>query len=135
MNRALTEARKADRIKMADAVIALARSHHFTAGRRDPTLCGPREVVVELAMPRGLYLNVCFNGDGPDSMRDVHVLSWHVRDNKKTKLSPYFWANVNRYHFQKATQVAYGFDLLMTTLHPAFAAISSGLAFSTPEKV
>lgn len=135
MNRELTEARKADRIKMADAVIALARSYDFTAVRRDPTLCGPREVVVELAMPRGLYLNVCFNGDGPGSMRDVHVLSWHVRDFKTTKLSTFFWRDVNSYHFQKATQVTYGFNQLIFTLHSAFAAINSGLAFSTPEKV
>jgi hypothetical protein len=135
MKRGLTEARKADRIKMADAVIALARSYDFTAARRDPALCGPREIVVELALPRGLYLNVCFNGDGPNSMRDVHVLAWHVRDFETTKLSPYFWSDVNTYHFQKATQVAYGFDQLIITLHSAFAAINSGLAFSTPEKV
>jgi hypothetical protein len=135
MKRELTEARNADRIKMADAVIALARSYDFTAERRDPDVCGPREVVAELAMPRGLYLNVYFNGDGPDSIRDVHVLSWHVRDFKTTKLSTFFWPDVNGYHFQKATQVAYGFDQLMITLHTAFAAINSGLAFSTPEKV
>jgi hypothetical protein len=123
---ALSERRKVDRHLMAETIEAKAVSYgfHATIEQRPP-----RETWVEIRTRHGLYLTVDFDGTSPQP--DVFVLPWHIR-RAHTKLSREFGVpgcEVNPYHFQKLTAVAYGFADLMRHLDRQFSMIRDGSAF------
>ena len=122
----LTEKRKADREKMAAAVIALATECDATAAI-DPDWPGERAIMLEIRAARGLCLNIDFDGDSPQP--DVHVLSWHMSTDVDTCFADAF-GDLNRFHYRKATGVAHGFDELLRSIHTGLTLAASGEAFS-----
>jgi hypothetical protein len=105
----LSERRKADRAAMLAGVVALLNHLHVDYADVTEELLGmcPRRVAVELRLPRGLCLTVDFDGDSPQP--DCHVLSWRVSTRSSACLSDVF-QSVNNYHFQKATDIAEGYE-------------------------
>lgn len=127
----LTERRKADRIKMADQVVAICWKFGIgaTAIPHGECYVGPHATMVKIKGPRGLCLNLDF--DGKSGQPDVFVLPWHIRSGE-AKLSLAFEAragSVNPYHRQKCTAVAYGFERLIDHLELVFTCVQAGAAF------
>jgi hypothetical protein len=125
----LTERRKADRNQMIAGVQCLLDRLGVEYRRNEKELAGmcPRRVSLELTLPRGLQLTVDFDGDSPQP--DVHVLSWHVSTTSSACLSDVF-QSVNEYHWQKATDIAHGFERLLALLESRIRAAQDGSAFS-----
>jgi hypothetical protein len=125
----LSERRKADRKKMMAALEELLNRLGVTYRRTEDELKGmcPHRLSVELDMPRGLQLTVEFDGESPQP--DVHVLSWHVSSQSGACLSEVF-PNVNNFHFQKATDITYGLDHLLSLLELRIESVQDGTAFS-----
>lgn len=126
----LTERRKADRLKMAEIVRALAVECGAKAEIVDKPYgdLSPQEIVVKIVAPGGLRLGVDF--DGKSCQPDVHVLSWHVDSSKADAcLADAFAHSLNRIHFHKATDVAYGFDALCDVLRRKLAMCADGTAY------
>lgn len=130
----LTEKRKADREKMAAAIIALATECGATAAI-DPDWPGERAIMIRIQAARGLRLYIDFDGDS--SQPDVYVLSWHMSTDVDTCFADAFSRGgrvpLNSIHWRKATDVAYGFDALLTALRASLLQAQSGEAFS-PER-
>lgn len=126
---ALTERRKADRAKMAEAVRALAVEMGCAATVVDRPYgdMSPQEIVVNIRTDRGLCLGVDF--DGQSTQPDVHVLSWHMATDVDTRLSDAF-GSVNPHHFRKSTDVARGLDQLLDVLRRKLALCRDGSAYS-----
>ena len=96
-----------------------------------PERNGSRRMAVDLTGPHTLGLTVTFQGDSPHSEPDTYVLSWHMRpwdnEGKGWQLNPATFGNgVNQ---DKATDVAYDFNALITKLARRFKAIEDGSAF------
>lgn len=126
----LTEKKKADRMKMAGVVIALAQEHGAAASI-DQDWPGERAVMVCIRADRGLCLNIDFDGESPQP--GVHVLSWHMALDVDTCFSNSFGSagcSINSYHFRKATDIAHGFDDLCATLSHRLDQVATGEAFS-----
>jgi hypothetical protein len=123
----LTERRKDDRALMAGHVAELARQYGLCAvvtGEQH----GSRETSVDLTFPHGLKLTVKFRGRSHGAGPDTYVLSWHgVEDG--WRLVPGAFGAVNTFHGHKATDVAHGFDSLLSLLERRFARITDGSAF------
>lgn len=126
-----TERRKSDRAKMADAVAEIAREYGATAtiepeGSND--IC-PRRVMIRIEAQRGLCLNLDF--DGKSCQPDVYVLSWHFNHDTDACFSDRFasFGSLNRFHFRKATHVAYGYTALIATLERCLDLAQGGEAF------
>ena len=128
----LTEKKKADRIKMAELVRALAVEMGLTAEVVDKPFgdMSPHMIMVKIRSKEGLKLHVDF--DGKTSQPDVHVLSWHMDTDVDTRLADAF-GDINRFHYCKATDIAYGTDELLRILAWKFLKIQNGTAFS-PER-
>jgi len=127
----LTERRKADRAQMAQAVVALATELGATARLKpEGESLSPHEVNVHIRAARGLCVTASFDGQSPQP--DVHVVSWHMARDVDTCLADTFTraGEPNRYHFRKATAVAYGFDNLLHVLRTGLELAASGEAFS-----
>jgi hypothetical protein len=122
----LTEKRAADRLKMAADLIATAQAHGAVAyiDREWPE---PRAIMVNIETPRGLRINIDF--DGTSLQPDVFVMSWHIHHTSDTKLSPAF-GDINPYHRRKATDVAYGFTDLCDRLARSLDMAAAGTAFA-----
>ena len=88
----------------------------------------PREICVRLKGPRGLSLTIDLDGDSMLSREGTFVLSWYgVQDPYKLALS--FTPDVNPYHFHKATDVCYSFDVLLRVLKRRLQSAADGSAF------
>lgn len=124
-----SERRQADRLRMIAGVEALLQRYAVAYRRTEQELAGmcPRRLSVELCLPRGLQLSIDFDGDSPQL--DVHVLSWHVSTKSSACLSAVF-PSVNNYHFQKATDIAEGYDRLLAVLERRIVQAQDGSAFS-----
>lgn len=132
MTKPLTETRKADRAEMVRRLEALVLSKGATCEvEPPPSIWGPRAVMVAIEAARGLALSVDFNGDS--SQPDTHVLSWHVKLGCNTKLQAGFAPSVNSCHFRKATDIANGFDELLTIIGARLDSVNSGAAFQPGE--
>lgn len=131
MTAELTERRKADRVKMAAALVDLASAYQFAA-HAEPEQPGTRRAAVRLEFPRGLRLTVDFDGAKRIQRPDVYVLSWHGVDDG-VRLHPGMFGNVNRHYGHKATDVAHGFDQLLRILQERFRCIRDDSAFITEE--
>lgn len=125
----LTERRKADRMAMIVGVEDLLKRLGVQYQRTEAELAEicPRRLSVELTLPKGLQLTVDFDGDSPQP--DCHVLSWHMSTASSACLSNVF-QSVNNYHFQKATDIAEGYAMLLAVLEDRIAAAQDGTAFS-----
>ena len=125
----LTERRKADRETMMAGVEALLQRLKvpYRHDELNLSIICPRRVSIELMFPRGLRLTVNFNGDSPQP--DVFVLSWHVSTKSRACLSDIF-DSINNYHFQKATDIATGYERLLWKLESRILAVQDGSAFS-----
>lgn len=128
---ALTERKKADRAQMATAVAMLAASLGAAVEierEGENSIC-PRRVMVGIRAARGLCVSVDF--DGQSCQPDVHVISWHMSTDCDTCFADTFEraAGLNRYHFRKATAVAYDFDALLVSLAAGLELAQSGAAF------
>jgi hypothetical protein len=124
----LREQNAAHRAEMARLIEALALETGATAERcRSSVLC-PQETALYLRAARGLCVRVEF--DGQSVQPDVYVLSWHTtRDSDAELNQATFGGSVNRYHRQKATYVAHGFDELRAHLRSGLELAASGRAF------
>lgn len=123
----LSETRKADRQKMAEMVIKLARRLGAKADFNEVFKDHPSEVWVDIEAPGGLQLTIDF--DGKSWQPNTYVLSWHMAYDSPRRLSPDYWPSLNTVHFLKATDVARGFDELANTLAVRLAAAASGSAY------
>lgn len=129
MTRTLIETRKADRAVMAEQVRALCEALGIPA-RVEVARFGdiePRLITTLIEAPRGLRLNIDFDGD--TSQPGVHVLSWHMDTDCDTCLSDAF-GRINPHHFRKSTDVAYGMSDLLEVLRRRLAQVNDGSAFS-----
>ena len=132
MTKPLTETRKADRAEMVRQLEALVLGKGASCEvEPEPAMWGPRSVMANIEAPRGLALSVDFNGDS--SQPDTHVLSWHVKHGHATKLQASFAPSVNPFHFRKATDIAHGFDELLSTISQRLDSVNSGAAFQPEE--
>lgn len=124
----LTEKRKADRQKMADALVVLAKELNAEAFI-DPEWTGwnPREIMVCIKANGGLCLNVDFSGTS--SQPDVYVLSWHMDTKSDNKLQPNFTLSVNNYHFRKATDIGEGFEDMCRHVFRGLQKVQDGTAY------
>lgn len=124
----LTETRKADRTEMVQQLKALVLDKGSACEvEPPPSIWGPRAVMLNIETAQGLALSVDFNGDS--TQPDIHVLSWHVKHGQDIKLQPNFAPSVNSHHFRKATDIAYGFDELLTIIGQRLDSVNSGEAF------
>ncbi|MDW9491723.1 hypothetical protein [Sinorhizobium meliloti] len=125
----LSETRKADRAKIAELVSALCSEfridHSWTREGFDEAY--PKAHVITIMAPRGLCVRIEL--DGESCQPNVHVLPWHVSHAVDTCLADAF-GDINKYHFRKLTDVAYGTDGLLRHLRQKFELIKSGAAFS-----
>lgn len=128
----LSERRKADRSQMARILADKCRQAGATA-----------VVDAEGSDPYAKHctrLSVFLNGfaawvdfDGKSVQPNTFVVPWHAESGIETKLSDMFGVtaggNVNQYHRQKCTAVAYGFDDLVTKVISALQMLADGSAF------
>lgn len=126
----LTEKKKADRLKMAAAIEALAVECGAVFCEREemPDDC----IRVEIQAARALRIAVEFDRHNPQP--DVYVLSWNFGAFGFDRLNEATFGNVNAAHKHKATHVARGFDDLCERLREGLEMAKDGSAFlETPE--
>lgn len=123
---ALTERRKADRLKMADEIESIVRECGATCVRSDPAPLSPRGIWLEIEGAGGLCVTVDL--DGESVQPDIHVVAWHVSGDSDSCLAASF-GDVNPHHFRKATHVAYGFEALRQEVRRGLMAARDGSAF------
>ena len=121
-----TEKRKADRLAMAAELETLIVASGAQYEREDNCSYYPQAIRLHITANKGLQLTVDL--DGKSCQPDVHVLSWHgLRGDDK--LNSHTFGSVNTFHWGKATDVAYGFDALCSTLEDRLAKVQSSAAF------
>lgn len=125
----LTERKKADRAKMATAVIALAEEFGiaYEVEKEGENSMRPRRWQVSIVTPRGLACS--FDFDGQSCQHDVFVNAWHTIRNTDVCLSDAFPGEVNRCHFGKSTTLCYGFDELCAHIRKVLEMAANGSAF------
>lgn len=99
----------------------------------DELMTRDRKVWIHLHGPRGLSLTIVLDGDSNLQREGCFVLSWHFRGpdyGAGTKLNPTVWASVNQCHFHKATDIAYGFDSLLSVVRRRMSQANDGTAFT-----
>ena len=127
MIKPLSTTRKADREVMSVAVAVLARHFGATATLSNPEYA-PKDIRIDIKAARGLCVAVEFRGKSTQS--NVYVLSWNMHYNSIDQLNDAtFGGQVNPYHKQKATYVAYGFVELCEKLSKGLTLAKSGEAF------
>ena len=124
--RHLTERRAADRAAMADDLQQLAESMGAKAIRPEPY--APRQVRLEIEVPGGAYLPLCFEGDN-GRYSDMHVPTWNVRTSSLYAFADAM-GDVNPYHFAKASRGADGYDALRAVVARDLAILLSGRGYS-----
>lgn len=122
----LTERKKADRIKMGEALHALAISKGAEC-LIEEVGCG-REHFVNLIVSAPGGLHVHFSLDADSCQPDVHVIPWC---SWTRRLAPDFGPSVNPHHGAKSTHVAYGFDALLADFDRALTRAQNGTAYET----
>lgn len=142
-DRALTTAKKADRLKMAkvltDRINALPPEMQAKAtldiesGDREDIYGGSR-TMVKIDMARNVGVSVEFNGKsviGPDRW----LLSYHFTDSYSDDcFSDSFAASVNPHHYRKASDSAHNYALLLLMIDRAVRMCADGSAFCDKRK-
>lgn len=122
----LTVKRAADRKQMFEETKKLVTSLGCTWTLKEYP--GPRELALDITAPGGLALGVSF--DGNSCQPDTFVMSWHMELDSTAKLSnATFGGDVNPYHKQKATYVAYSYEHFVTLLTKGLKLAVSGDAY------
>ncbi|MFZ3481784.1 hypothetical protein [Sphingomonas sp. 3-13AW] len=135
----LTEMKQADREIMAKMVEDLCRSRGAGVSRRDPDLCDPREIGLEISFGDA---RVCIDFDGSKGVgedRDVYCMPWVTHVQSGARMTDDFGvavgAGVNPHHRSKCTGFAAGIDKLLISLSRALDCIAAGYAFERPMAV
>lgn len=130
----LSERRAPDRQKMALSLEQLVAECGAAYERRDGGASpGPKAVKLSIVGAGGLQLTVTLNGDS--CQPNIYVMSWNMATGSDLKLNDAtFGGNVNPYHKQKATYVAYGFGELCQMLRKGLMMAKDGSAY-LPELV
>lgn len=136
MQQSLSETRKADRLLMANAVGELAKRFGAKASMsfEDQGSQGI-DYVVSIQAPGELYTSVAFRKNSPHAKPNTFVLSWCLPPRSERKLDPAVFGerSVNKFHFAKATQVAYSFEGLCETLEHVLRCAQNGTAYQAAE--
>jgi soluble cytochrome b562 len=122
----LSESRKNDREKMANAIEELADEFRFKTERDINT---DKEISILVECDKGL--RCFFTFDGQSQQKDVFVNSWNIAYQYETKLNYKFPGEVNRFHRRKSTTVCYGFDELMKHIEEVFSLAKAGDIFES----
>lgn len=130
----LSERRAPDRQTMALSLEQLIAECGATFERRaGGAYPGLKAVQLSIVGAGGLQLTVTFNGES--CQPNIYVMSWHMASGSDLKLNDAtFGGNVNPYHKQKATYVAYGFGELCMLLRKGLMMAKDGSAY-LPELV
>lgn len=126
------ETRAADRKKMAAELESLIVAAGATFERRegDP-YPGARCIRLNVTAARGLGVSIDIDGDS--CQPGVYVLAWCISTDSDACLADRFGVGgvgeVNPHHFQKSTQVAYGFESLKANIARGLAMAADGSAF------
>ena len=123
-----TVTRKKDRAEMAHLLTELVVQKGATCAT-EPNLGGSRGFTVKIKAARGLSVSVDFYGDS--GQPNAYVLSWYIGVGHTAKLQADFAPSVNSHHFRKATDIAYGFEELLTTIAYRLDSANSGEAFQS----
>lgn len=123
----LTETRKADRRKMADIVEQIAAEFGATTRERTEDGIWPNSVGLEIVGPRHTTVGMRFHRERIHETNNIWVLTWNSAQG--VCFADAFSFNLNRYHFGKATDIAYGFDHLCQLLRLRLGQMNDGSAF------
>jgi hypothetical protein len=122
----LTENKKVDRTKMAKDMEAIITVAGATFEREDGNSIEPQCIRLNVRAAHGLRVSVEF--DGQSCQPNVYVLSWNI-SHTDARLSHAF-PNVNPVHYQKSTDVCYGFEHLCFVMKRRLEVAANGTAFS-----
>lgn len=125
---ALTERKKADRIRMGEILHSLAVTHGATCEVEEFGEGRQHSVRLHIVAPGGLQCRLSFEGDS--TQPDVHVIGWCSWDRR---LALDFGPSVNPHHGAKSTHVAAGFPALLADIGRGLARAADGSAYVTPE--
>ncbi|MEQ8308062.1 MAG: hypothetical protein RIA09_16010 [Hoeflea sp.] len=129
----LSETRKADRQKIAQLVSDVCAEHQIDhSWTREGFVEGyPKAHVIRIDAGEGLKVSVEIDGDSVQP--NTWVLAWHIDVNSDTRLANSF-GDINPFHFQKCTEVAWNTFGLLDHLRSKFALIAAGKAFDEDRK-
>lgn len=127
----LTVSRAADRRRIADQLVEIAAKHGAHAvkaeGRHYP---GPRAILVRIETPEGLEVGIDLDGSSREP--DTFVLPWYVGHRHKVEMTPALGtvagAEVNPFHRQKCTAVAWSVPDMLAQVDAVLALNASGRA-------
>lgn len=128
----LTERRADDRLIMARALRDLTRE---VAPMRVSCKIlmddgyNEKRVSVLISGSGGLTVRVTFAGDSPQTVPNTFVLSWHIDEPRNGfTIDPKFAQDINTFHFRKATDVFYGFAVMMEMMRTRLEWMEDGRA-------
>lgn len=119
----LTEKRAEDRETMAKAVVELAVR---CGAKAEIDVRTDRLILVNIEAGR---VKLTLDFDGNSCQPDSHVLSWWIGSSHGPRFASDFAADVNSFHWLKATDFAEGFDKLCEVLEYRLIKIRDGRAF------
>jgi len=120
----LSETRAKDRQKMA---LHLETFCDVNGISHERIFDNNEEILIKMLFPNDVRLSIGFNKNS--SQPNTYVISWNIASDSDRKFNIQEFGNVNQFHYQKATDVAYGFHHLMTILNERLINIKNELAF------
>jgi hypothetical protein len=129
----LSETRKADRQKIAQMVSDICSEYKIDhSWTREGFVEGyPKAHVIQIDAGEGLKVSVEIDGDSVQP--NTWVLAWHIGFNSDARLADSF-GDINKFHFQKCTEVARSTFGLIDHLRSKFELIAEGKAFDEERK-
>jgi hypothetical protein len=129
----LSETRKPDRQKIAQLVSELCSEYKIDhSWTREGFVEGyPKAHVIQIDAGEGLKVSVEIDGDSVQP--NTWVLAWHIGFNSDARLADSF-GDINKFHFQKCTEVARSTFGLIDHLRSKFELIADGKAFDEKRK-
>ena len=127
----LSETRKADRQKMAEALAAICKEHGVHCEVLNCWQGKDTAWAVKIQADTGLSTTIDFT---PDSIQpNIFVLSWHFnslpdRSDRGYEINPEVFHDYNNYHFRKATDTAHGWENLKSVVTRRVKQIADGTA-------
>ncbi len=120
----LSETRKADRAKMAQALFDAMMAAGATSISVEPCSYEPQRIDVRIIAPGGATINVDF--DGRSCQPNTHVATWNTRG---MLFLPPILGDVNPHHWGKMNVVGYGLDDLIRQLTSHMARFVDGSGY------
>jgi hypothetical protein len=117
----LSPTKKADRSKMIGQIKLLAATLGATCTITDESnnRLMQRAFHATVHCAHGLNASLTIDGTSRNNRSNVYVIAWHMDTTATDRLSSIFESvigEVNRYHRQKATSIAYSFDAILKLL-------------------